>query len=758
MSNNDENNETVHFIASRVEPLPDVTCYYALSPEQLTARHAALMDHFVSLAVDYSNRRKTSVQYLLKEVQELSKTSVNGMGDWKTSKDQEITLARKLVEVEELCGTVLDRLIAFTITNGNIENVKDKKALSLLNKWKESVGALSSSKSTTASIGKPFGLYSVFESILERLYTDGDAFITEIWEDSVSIDGDYYILPVKVNVQDTLLVEINQEEYFKNGGAEQAYLRIQNQGLPSKKDKIPLFSSEIKPVGQFTTHLKLRPKTYWPWGTSYFKRAFSPIAEKKRLEALEVSTVEGMINRITILLAGKIDSQTESGIIAPHRLAVLERLIAQPKVNNLILWPGDDLDVKDIQPDTQILTYEKKYESVNEKILSALGFPRVLIDGEGSSTENWQKFLGLISYLDKIRLGYLVPWLNRVLKNICERNGFSGETPRFSFSRLKLYDLRELLNAVKVYYDRGLMSELTALTSGDLDFEVEFRRREVENKTGILEKFNGPKGLPFSKNSPDGSSKEGNTSPNKSVSKPPLEDKDIKTRFVKAAKENEDRDSIIQLFSTYLLALHDSYTRRILLALTKKNYDGIDEIVLSYKEHFLRDVYEQMFTLFSVELAGTKVDDDLLEAAEEWITTFTENMFSDIRKELANIVSENRSSEKASLLPDLIAGYMASIANKRIRLYSSAVYNKSTVAGQITTDRRSGNENMIWQSSLSERTCEFCGSMHNKILSSSDFFRVFPPHPNCECWGVSSNEELSGDIPVKDSKNWSRKV
>ena len=57
---------------------------------------------------------------------------------------------------------------------------------------------------------------------------------------------------------------------------------------------------------------------------------------------------------IFILSLGEIPLKTEEGIIAPHRLAVLERLITQPKVNNLLLWPGDDISVVDISPDSEI--------------------------------------------------------------------------------------------------------------------------------------------------------------------------------------------------------------------------------------------------------------------------------------------------------------------------------------------------------------------------------------------------------------------
>jgi len=732
-----------------IEPLKTLADYSSLSDEDLSLRQATVTKYLVTFAINYSRRVKTSTDYLLKEVNEY-KDIANYRYDSKAAKEKEVQLSRKLIEADELCGTVLDRMVSFCITPGNIENVKNKELLVLLNRWKDYVGNLESEKNNKSNVlvAKPMGIGILFEQVLERLFVDGDAFVSEVWAEDVVIDGEQKTLPYKFNIYDTLLIEYDEQSFIANG-QEKVYVNLDlatTDYYKKKGTQVPLFKENSMP---FTTHLKLRPKTFSFWGTSFFKRAFHPVAAKKRIEALEVNTIEGLINRLTILKAGKLDSESESGIIAPHRLAILERLIAQPKVNNMLLWPGDDISVLDIGPDAGLLTYEKKYTEANEQVLAALGFPRVLVDGENTTTENWHKFLGVISYIDKVRNNYIIPWINSVLRKIAVKNGYEDEYPRFSFSRVKLHDLQQMLNSVKVFYDRGLMSELSAVTSGDLDYELERARREVEVEEGMISQFGGPQALPFSKNTPDGSEKEGTTSPDKDIEKP-----EAKEAKVAASINDVDREALIEVFEDYIFALHDLYTEKLVQAIKLGFYNTIDFVINTYGAHLKKTTEEQMKILFNQEVYGFHVENDFLVAAIDWIDTFYDGYIDEISIEIKNVVKNNEG--RVAVLPDLIAGIMAALKTKRLRLYSSSVYNKAKSAGELTQLRASGTKNMQWKSALSERTCEWCGEMHNQVLTLDNFFASFPPHPDCECWGVGTALELSENSPEKDRNNWSK--
>jgi len=737
-----------------IVPLPDLDAYNALSEKEIAVRQAAVTNYFVTFAINYSRRVKKNTDYLLEEVAEFKEVG-NYSFDGDANKAKEIRLARKLVEADEVCGTVLDRLISFCITPGTIENVRDKKLLNILNRWESSVGNLSGSdKDSRVLTVKPHGLGVVFEQILERLFVDGDSIIGEVWDSAVDLDGKTYQLPYKINIHDTLLVEIDQDK-FSSTGQEEIYLNLESVNSRSllkklnKEAKIPMFSTDPNAM-PFCTHLKLRPKTFNRWGVSYFKRAFNPVASKKRIEALEVNTIEGLINRLTILKAGKLDSETESGIIAPHRLAILEQLISQPKVNNLILWPGDDIEVEDIGPSSDILSYDKKYAEANEQLLASLGFPRVLIDGGQSSTENWQKFLGLISFIEHIRKDYLIPWVNNTMRKIAIANGFKNEYPRYSFTRVKLYKLVDMLNAVKVFYDRGLMSELSAITSGGLDYDIEKSRREYEAEFGILSNTGGPKDLPFSKNAQDGSVKDGNTSPEKSI-----DVVDKAAASIKNPRDGESRRELVKVMGEYLQALHKKYTDEIVKAAKNRDFDKVFAILFVYETQMKKDIKAQMRDLFRVEIDGVDTEDIMYAKSVDWIEGFCTDLFIDMNNELESLIEGNK-QDRPSLLPDLIAGIMGAFSSKRIRLYSSAIYNKAKAAGDITRMRAEGYKGMRWKSALTERTCEWCGAMHNKVMDFDTFFENFPSHPSCECWGEALDEVKSIELPEKDPNNWSK--
>jgi hypothetical protein len=732
-------------------PLKSLEEYEELTEGELVDREVNALNNMIVHAVNYSKKIKKSTDFLMQDVREYQEVG-SYSADSNSLKHKEIKLARKLVEADEVCGTVLDRLISFCITEGDIEGVKDQKLVSILNVWKDSLGNLTNSDGGIFTL-QPQGLSVVFEQILERLFVDGDAVISEVWGNEVSLETGTYKLPYKINVHDTLLLKIDETEFTSTGQekisiAQESATSSVRKDLRSYLRKKPA-SSDIKLYDDegkapFTAHLKLRPKKFSMWGTSYFKRAFYPIADKKRLEALEQGTVEGMINRLTILLAGKIDTE-HGGIIAPHRLAVLERLIAQPKTNNLLLWPGDDLDVKDIGPDSSILSYDTKFNTVNERILIALGFPRVLVDGAESSTENWQKFLGLISYFDKTRNSYLLPWLNRILRQIAVKNGFADEFPRYSFSRLKLYKLQDILSAVKVYYDRGLMSEMSAMTNGDLDYEVERQRRKYESEFGIIKTSGGAKELPYQKNTPpktqgDKSDKEEGKG-------------EEKVDKLEASLNKDLREEITNNFKAYLSEMHSFYSDAIVKALKENKTERAKDLLFTYDVHLKKDAKTQMLALFNTELFGKQTDKDLLEKASEWVLGFVGGFTADIEKEIDSIVSKHKEN-RSYLIPDLIAGVLASMGTQRLGSYSGSIYNKAVMAGQVTDKRRKGEDRMQWQSALTEKTCAFCSSMHGSTMSLDIFFNEFPPHAGCECWGVSSKEEFTEELPKKDPNNW----
>lgn len=731
----------------KIEKLDTIEEYEALSSEERQERYLDVVDYFVTFAVNYSNKVKRSTDFLLKEVKDFE-----AIGNYEIESDaqkaKEVKLARKLVEGEEFCGTVLERLVSFCITPGNIEGVKDKKLLDILNKWKDSIGNLSASNISDSDVYvlKPQGLNVVFEQVLERLFVDGDSVVSEIWSDEVEMDGDTYFLPYKMNIHDTLRLNYDAD-LFKKTGQEKIYKYTEGSPFPGvrggNKLGIPLFH-EGQNDFQYTTHLKLKPKTFKMWGSSFFKRAFPSVAAKKRMEALEIHTVEGIINRLTILMAGKIDPETESGIVAPHRLSILESLISQPKTNNLLLWPGDDLKFIDIGPSNELLQYENKYKSSNERILVALGFPRVLIDGAESSTENWQKFLGVISSCEHIRSSFIVPWINNILRKIAIKNGYEDEYPRWSFTRMRLYDLTQLLEAVKVFYDRGLMSELTALASGDLDHGLESIRREYEAEYGMVQKHGVPS-LPFSKKTDDKGGQKG-------VSDKKVEDVEKSTKLA-ASINDRDRDSLVATFKIYLETMHDYYTRKLVAYIRSGNYE-VDNLFFVYRDHMKKDVKKQMNTLFSQEIQGRKLDNKLLEAAYAWIDSFIDGYIEDMSVEVEKVIESNV-KQRPSLIPDLIAGIMGAFKNKRLRLYSSSIYNKAVSAGEMTARIERGEDRIKWTSAMTDRTCEWCRSMHGKTMSLNDFFQHFPPHPDCECWGNTTTDELDAFLPTKDSKNWS---
>jgi hypothetical protein len=48
--------------------------------------------------------------------------------------------------------------------------------------------------------------------------------------------------------------------------------------------------------------------------------------------------------------------------------------------------------------------------------------------------------------------------------------------------------------------------------------------------------------------------------------------------------------------------------------------------------------------------------------------------------------------------------------------------------------------------------------MHDNVLTFETFLSEYPPHPNCECFGVSTKDDFTEELPKKDPSNWSNIV
>ena len=412
---------------------------------------------------------------------------------------KQIDICRKLYTYEGIVGTAIDILVDLSFSEIKIFNIKNKKAKSLIDYWLEEIN------SENLNISK--GINPLNRSIAFEYYLTSNVFLYSKWSNhSVPDLGGKFRLPMSVMTIDPKIIEIPQESV--QFGAKSIRLDISKifssslmtreqekkflQSLPVKFKNNLAKNGNYITLDQYNTyHIKRRGSMYAGWGIPYLSRSFSAIASKRRLRALDDSTIEGIINSITIF---KIGDKDLPKTWEPGRLNAFANLIKNPQASVTAVW-GFDVDYIHISPNGEVLNFGDRYKDCNTDISHALGIPMAIITGSGEKAGDvWASILFLIERLEAFREEYK-SFVEDEVSKIMKENGFSKEKPKVRFIKPKI-NKEDIQNIVLAYYDRGLISKESALEQIGVSIDEEVTKREREKSEKIDKILQRPE-VPF---------------------------------------------------------------------------------------------------------------------------------------------------------------------------------------------------------------------------------------------------------------------
>ncbi len=164
------------------------------------------------------------------------------------------------------------------------------------------------------------------------------------------------------------------------------------------------------------------------------------------------------------------------------------------------LFANHTLTIEWVHPDTAAMLNQEKYRSVEDDIISALGFPRSLITGEtlrsnvtaGSEMATFSPVATMEGIRDK-----LVEWTKGLYKEVQEKNRFA-HCPIPRFEQMKLYKLLDLDTIGKNLYMEGSLSRTSRLEMQGLDLETELERKRAEEEEYKKRGLDKAPAIPFS--------------------------------------------------------------------------------------------------------------------------------------------------------------------------------------------------------------------------------------------------------------------
>ena len=426
-----------------------------------------------------------------------------------------IKLANRMYELDGVVSNTIDVFVDFAISDFRFLGVKDERLLEVLEHFKLYVNRNVPMEQR--------GLKKFAETVTNQFYTTGNVFVEPKWSrdlvthkngrqkeynlptsiffydpQSITIDNMSGNLPIWVRIKPELynaILKVRNGARLKDipENLRNLVASYPKTVIDSAKDG-GLLGARIPLVDIASLQRKKAP--YNAWGTPYITRAFASLAVKHKLRNLDMDTIEGLINSITIFRVG-----TKDHVAKGPRINQFKSLMTDSPASRYLVW-AHDIDAITVSPDNKISEMVQRYEQINAEILEDLGMPKAFTVGTvggGAGSDPWIQILQLMERLTRHRRA-----LSNIIEDwalkIAEENGFKAGKDyyniRLQWKRNNLMSPEEIRQFVITFYDRGLISKETAVWMNDGDFETEINSRVKEAKGGEDDSIDSIMGLP----------------------------------------------------------------------------------------------------------------------------------------------------------------------------------------------------------------------------------------------------------------------
>lgn len=502
-----------------------------------------------------------------------------------TGKDiyDQIDLCRKLYLYEDIVGTVVDMYIDFSVSPFKIENVNNKEAMKIINYFLEYVNKNNNNI--------PNGIEALNRNIAFDYYVAGNSFLYTKWSNVMMDNTKKIKLPFNIFTLDPKIIEIPKESVqFGNKIIKISFNKVFNDRNIKAKDIISNVPTKIRNKFKNSQdhvidpyliyHIKRKGTMYSGWGVPYLTRCFSAVASKRKLRVLDDSTIDGLINSITVF---KIGDPKNEATLKPSRLKAFSSLLNKPHASMTLVW-SYDIDVLEVAPNGEILKFSDRYRDLDNDIAKALGAPLSVLTGVGDRAGDvWASILFMMERFEEYR-DIVKSCFEDMLEKIMIENGFNDIKPKIRYIKPKV-DKTYIRDVVLALYDRGLLSkEYTLEEAGyNRDEQVKIRNDESNKIDDILTRPDVPYAPPA--NEIDNNKNKIGT-PNPQMNQKPTDKKNSKI-----TETNKNRKKVTPRLD----------------GSTKENISNLIEFIIDNSEH-VDEIKSTILNLSNLNVFGKNFD------------------------------------------------------------------------------------------------------------------------------------------------------
>lgn len=288
-----------------------------------------------------------------------------------------------------------------------------------------------------------------------------------------------------VTIPDEMLHFIRNNGIYPDGSEDQALYKEFESYSPTFVSKIKEGQNKILLENDFI--IRRRITTESPYPTPYLSAAVDILEHKRNLRRTDYSIANKVLSAILQISVGSDDyPMTESEEDKKFMDGLKEQLLWRNRGNNDIenifqLFTSHVVQLKWIFPDVDVLINDSKYQEINQEILFALGFPRILITGETEkSSAGDQEFASLspIKTMENFREKILTV-IKEIVYQVSKRNKFAN-TPEVEFEPINFHKFESYITALAKLFDSGGLSRDSMAKVLGYNFNDEVEKRALE--------------------------------------------------------------------------------------------------------------------------------------------------------------------------------------------------------------------------------------------------------------------------------------
>lgn len=226
-----------------------------------------------------------------------------------------------------------------------------------------------------------------------------------------------------------------------------------------------------------------------PYPIPYMARAIEAMQHKRNLRKADYSIASRVINAILHVKIGSdeyplTEDQEDLVIDLQSKLKYNKTLSNDDLERVFALFTNHVVELNWVFPDITALLDDAKFDSVNEDILIALGFPRILITGETQRSFSSDPNIATLAPTEAMRRvrDDLMALVDKVYMELANLNSSISTVPEVSFAPISLLSLSNFYEGIKELYSTGNLSRRSYAESFGFVFGEELERMELEEE------------------------------------------------------------------------------------------------------------------------------------------------------------------------------------------------------------------------------------------------------------------------------------